>query len=60
MTRIFRSPKLHTGDTVADIDDERHTGRVESIRSGAYATVKWHDSEWTSEVPADKLVRVDP
>ena len=59
MTRIFRDRKLHTGDTVADIDDERHVGRVEAIRSGAFVTVKWLDSGWITELPVERLKRVD-
>jgi hypothetical protein len=59
MTRHFRNPKLRCGDIVVDIDDERHLGRVEAIRSGAFALVKWSDTGWTSEVPVERLKRVD-
>jgi len=59
VTRIFRNAKLHTGDTVADIEDERHVGRVEAIRQGAFAIVKWHDTGWITEVPIERLKRVD-
>jgi hypothetical protein len=57
MTRHFRTGKLHTGDLVTDIEDERHVGRVEAIRSSAYATVRWLDTGWTSEVPIERLER---
>lgn len=58
MTRVFRTGKLHTGDTVCDVDDERHIGRVEGIRSGAFVTVKWRDTGWVSEVPIEQVRRV--
>jgi hypothetical protein len=59
MTRHLRNPKLRCGDIVADTDDERHVGRVEAIRHGAFALVRWHDSGWTSEVPIVRLRRVE-
>jgi hypothetical protein len=46
---------LRCGDTVADNDDPRHIGRVEAIRHGAFALVRWHDTGWTSELPVVRL-----
>jgi len=58
VTRVFRNAKLHTGDIVVDIEDERHEGRVEAIRNSSVALVKWHDTGWITEVPIERLKRV--
>jgi hypothetical protein len=34
-------------------------GRVEAIRHGAFALVRWLDSGWTSEVPLVRLKRME-
>ena len=47
--------KLHTGHTVMDRDDPRRVGRVEAIRHGFFAVVKWADTGWTTKVPIDRL-----
>lgn len=59
MTRHFRNPKLRCGDIVVDTDDERHVGRVEAIRHGAFALVVWIDSGSRSEVPLVRLKRLE-
>jgi hypothetical protein len=41
---------LNCGDRVYCHDDPRHVGRVEAIHHGAYALVKWDDSNWREEV----------
>jgi hypothetical protein len=49
--------KLRCGDLVDRTPDARHIGRVEVIRHGAFVTVRWQDSGWTSEVPIERLER---
>jgi len=51
---------LQTGDTVVDLDDERHEGRVDSVRSGYWVTVIWTETGWCSEVPLRRLRRLNP
>jgi hypothetical protein len=43
--------------SLIDRHDARHIGRVEVIRHGAFVTVRWQDSGWTSEVPIERLER---
>jgi hypothetical protein len=50
--------KLNLGDRVRERDDPRHEGRLEAIRHGTVAVVKWADTGWTSEVPIERLERV--
>ena len=50
--------KLHTGHIVVDRDDPRHEGRVEAIRHGFFAVVKWADTGCTSKLPIERLERV--
>jgi hypothetical protein len=50
--------KLRCGDLVTDRHDPRHVGRVEVIRHGAFVTVRWLDSGWTSELPTERLERL--
>lgn len=59
MTRVFRSAKLKTGEIVCDIDDERHCGRVEGIRQGAFVTVKWEETGWLTELPIEQVRRIE-
>lgn len=70
MTRLFITPprgrqvgdwiKLRTGDRVYDVADERHIGRVDGIRSGAYVTVRWLETGWISELPIEQVQRAEP
>ncbi|MGB8636976.1 MAG: hypothetical protein WCD30_02450 [Pseudolabrys sp.] len=50
--------KLRTGHIVVDRDDPHHEGRVEAIRHGFFAVVKWADTGWTSKLPIERLERV--
>ena len=50
--------KLRCGDLVTEIDG-RHVGRVEAIRHGAFAKVRWQNG-WISEVPIQSLALVTP
>jgi hypothetical protein len=50
--------KLRTGHIVVDRDDPRHEGRVEAIRHGFFALVKWADTGSTSKLPIERLERV--
>jgi hypothetical protein len=59
VTRVFRNPKLRCGDIVVDTDDERHVGRVEAIRHGAFALVCWFETGHKSEIPLVRLKRVE-
>jgi hypothetical protein len=45
---------LHCGDTVIDVRDPRHFGRVERIHWGT-ATVKWDMTGWLSNHPVENL-----
>ena len=47
--------KLHTGHIVVDRDNPQHIGRVEAIRHGFFAVVKWADTGWTTKVPIGRL-----
>jgi hypothetical protein len=55
--RVDSWTKLNTGDLVSEIDG-RHIGRVEAI-IGYSVRVKWRDSGWISDLPLDKIVRVE-
>ena len=52
--------RLQTGDSVVDVEDERHEGRVDGIRSGHWVTVVWAATGWRSEVPLHRLRRLNP
>lgn len=56
--RVSDWMKLRCGDLVTDRHDGRHVGRVEVIRHGAFVTVRWSDTGWTSEVPIERLERI--
>jgi hypothetical protein len=49
--------KLHIGHIVIERDNPRRVGRVEAIRHGFFAVVKWADTGWTAKVPIDRLER---
>ena len=50
--------KLRTGHIVVDRDDPLHEGRVEAIRHGFFAVVKWADTGRTSKLSIERLERV--
>ena len=50
--------KLRSGHVVVDRDDPRHEGRIEAIRHGFFAVVKWADTGCTSKLPIEQLERV--
>ena len=56
--RVDSWTKLNTGDRVTEIDG-RHVGRVEAIHHGALVRVKWEGTGWISDIPLDRLVRVE-
>ena len=47
--------KLHTGHMVIDRDNPRRVGRIEAIRHGFFAVVKWADTGWTTKLPIERL-----
>lgn len=55
--RVSDWMRLQTGDLVVDLDDERHEGRVDAIRSSYWVTVVWSETGWRSEVPLHRLRR---
>ena len=57
--RVSDWMKLRCGDLVTDRHDDRHVGRVEAIRHGAFALVRWQNG-WVSEVPIQSLRLTTP
>ena len=47
--------KMHTGHMVIDRDNPRRVGRIEAIRHGFFAVVKWTDTGWTTKLPIERL-----
>ena len=47
--------KLHSGHMVIDRDNPRRVGRIEAIRHGFFAVVKWADTGWTTKLPIERL-----
>lgn len=49
--------KFNCGDQVFNPSDMRHVGRVESIRSGVTARVRWNETGWLSDEPCRELLK---
>ncbi|MGB8138572.1 MAG: hypothetical protein WCF15_17520 [Pseudolabrys sp.] len=50
--------KLRSGHVVVDRDDPLQEGRIEAIRHGFFAVVKWANTGCTSKLPIERLERV--
>lgn len=58
MPRHYTLP-FRSGDTVCQICDPRHEGRVRAVFNSLIIRVQWSETGWLSDLPARELALTD-
>jgi len=59
MQADYARVRFHCGDTVCDVHDPVHVGRLEAVRHSSVAKIRWHGTGWVSEIPLGRLRKAE-